>query len=251
MPDAARLVTPELLDELPPDDPRARRSRRDLRRIHRAMGTVGVLQGAVAGLGLARPPRRILELGAGDGSLMLNLARRMQPSWRRVELTLLDRVDVVDDATHRAYLALGWSVDIEAIDVRDWAAATARPRYDLCVTSLFLHHFDAAGLARLLDAVALRSDAFVACEPRRARLARLGSRLVALLGANTVTREDAVRSVEAGFAGREMSTAWSEARARRPDGDAWAIEERAAGLFSQVFTAQRRPAVVPGSPDGP
>ena len=29
-----RIVQPELLDELPPDDPRAMRSRRDLRRIN-------------------------------------------------------------------------------------------------------------------------------------------------------------------------------------------------------------------------
>jgi hypothetical protein len=247
---ASRLVTPELLDELPPDDPRARHSRRDLRRIHRVMGTVGILQDAMGRLGLARPPRRILELGAGDGTLMLHLARRMRPAWGRVELTLLDRVDVVEEATRRAYLALGWRVAIEAVDVRDWAGRTAQDRHDLCVTSLFLHHFDATGLARLLDAVALRADAFVACEPRRTRIARVGSHLVVLLGSNAVTREDAVRSVAAGFAGQEMSTAWSAARDRRQDGDDWTVGERAAGLFSQVFTAQRRPAVLPGSCDG-
>ena len=33
-----RLVQPELLDSLPPDDPRARGSRRDLRRVNWWMG---------------------------------------------------------------------------------------------------------------------------------------------------------------------------------------------------------------------
>jgi len=40
---APRTVVAELLDELPPDDPQARRSRRDLRRVHRAMGSATLL----------------------------------------------------------------------------------------------------------------------------------------------------------------------------------------------------------------
>jgi hypothetical protein len=37
----ARVVAPETLDGLSEADPEARRSRRDLRRVHRAMGTRG------------------------------------------------------------------------------------------------------------------------------------------------------------------------------------------------------------------
>ena len=38
-----REVPPEVLDELPEDDPRAVASRRDLRRVHRAMGSRAIL----------------------------------------------------------------------------------------------------------------------------------------------------------------------------------------------------------------
>jgi len=245
----ARLVTPELLDGLPPEDPRARRARRDLQRLHRAMGTARILRQGIARLGLPHPPRRILELGAGDGSLMLRLARTWTPGHRPIELTLLDRVDVVGEATECAYRELGWRVVIEPADACTWASAAAGPRYDLCLTTLFLHHFDAPELGALLSGIATRADAFVACEPRRAHVARLGSRLVGVLGSSAVTREDAVRSVAAGFAGDELSGAWSRAVARPGAHRGWLLEEYTAGLFLQVFAALRLPAAAHGRPD--
>ena len=235
---APRSVVPELLDELAPDDPRARRSRGDLRRIHVAMGTAAILRRSLARLHAGAPPRRILELGAGDGTLLLRTARGL--GWRDVELTLLDRVELLDDATRDAYASLGWTVRTQRGCVLDWArepctaagGGVSVPRYDLCVATLFLHHFDAAALATILRAVAARCDGFVAVEPRRGRLARAGSRLVVLLGANAVTRADAVTSVDAGFAGRELSSAW-------PADPRWHVEERAAGPFAQCLVAAR------------
>jgi hypothetical protein len=253
-----RTVLPELLDELAPDDPRARRSRGDLRRIHVAMGSAAILARTFARVRPGAPPRRIVELGAGDGTLLLRVARRL--GWRDVELTLLDRVDLLDDATRAAYAALGWRVRAKRGCALDWArAAVGRApsgsaasqgahsdsdsdsgsasgqHYDLCVASLFLHHFAADDLGELLRGVAARADAFVALEPRRGRLARFGSRLVALLGANAVTRADAVTSVDAGFAGRELSSSWPSG----PSGPQWHLVERAAGPFAHCFVATR------------
>ena len=45
-----RRVEPELLDALPADDPRAVRSREDLRRINRLMGNQSVLGNALDGI---------------------------------------------------------------------------------------------------------------------------------------------------------------------------------------------------------
>jgi SAM-dependent methyltransferase len=233
-------VEPEELDELAPDDPRARRARRDLRRVHRAMRSVSILGRVVARLRLATQPLRILELGAGDGSLLLRFARAQRPRWSGVELTLLDRVDLLSEDTRAAYRELGWRVGLMRADVLEWAAAAPAVRYDLCCANLFLHHFEAAPLATLLRAVAAATNAFVACEPRRSGVARWGSRLIGLLGANDVTRDDAIKSVAAGFTGRELSAAWGPR-------DDWRVEEFPAWPFTHCLAAVRSSARSPGA----
>jgi SAM-dependent methyltransferase len=231
MRNAARIVTPELLDGMAPDDPRARRARRDLRRVHRAMGTVSILQGALGRLRMAAPPRRILELGAGDGHLLLRLARALTPRWHDVELTLIDLHDLVSAETRHGYRALGWKVEVSRGDVLDWAASGGPRQFDLSIACLFLHHFSFDELALLMRSIAARSSAFIACEPRRGVLARMGSELIGILGTNRVTREDAVTSVKAGFDDNELSALWPRGAG------AWSIEEYPAFPFSHCFTA--------------
>jgi hypothetical protein len=230
-----RRVVHEELDDLAADDPRGLRSRRDLQRVHRAMGSVSVLLRAVAGLDLAAQPRRIIELGAGDGTLLLRVARALRPRWTGVAVTLLDRIDLLSARTREGYRELGWNVTVERADALAWAAAPRSVRYDLCLANLFLHHFEAPALASLLEGIAASSDAFVACEPRRSAAARLGSRLVIFLGANAITREDAVKSVDAGFTGQELSAAWPA------DAHGWTCREFAAPPFSHCFAAVRGP----------
>src|SRR5260370_8684074 len=139
-----RRVEPEELDGLAADDPRGRRSRRDLRRVHVAMRSVSNLQRAVAALELAAQPRRILELGAGDGTLLLRFARAQRPRWNDVKLTLLDRVDLVSEQTHAGYRELGSQAGFLRTDPLQWAASPPTRSYDLCFANLFLHHFEPA-----------------------------------------------------------------------------------------------------------
>ncbi len=68
----ARVLEPEWLDELPPQDPRAVRSRADLRRVNWVMANARLLAKALTE-GLT-PGTRIVDLGSGDGSLMLGVA---------------------------------------------------------------------------------------------------------------------------------------------------------------------------------
>jgi SAM-dependent methyltransferase len=234
-----RRVEPEELDGLAGDDPRGRRSRRDLRRVHVAMRSISNLQRAVAALRLAVQPRRILELGAGDGTLLLRFARAQRPRWHDVELTLLDRVDLVSEQTHAGYGELGWQVNFLRADALEWAASRQTRSYDLCFANLFLHHFEPAPLMLLLRAVAAASDAFVACEPRRSNIARVSSRLIVLLGASELTRQDAVKSVAAGFTDRELSAAWNT-----PCGD-WNLVEFPAPPFSHCLAAARGKSRLP------
>ena len=238
-----RTVSCEALDHLSAADPVAHRSRQDLARLHQAMNTRAIIVRGwqrLVQVRRSRQPMQVLELGAGDGTLLLGVARALAPDWPKVRLTLLDRQALVSAATLAAYARVGWTVRVVTRDVLDWAAPQAATdvtepaeRWDLISTALFLHHFQGAELDTVLGAVASRADRFFACEPRRAWLALAGSHLVGALGANAVTRQDAVLSVQAGFRGQELSTLWPSPAA------AWLSEEHAAGLFSHCFSAQR------------
>ena len=241
-----RVVAPEVLDDLDERDPLAIRSRRDLQRVHRIMGTrtlvVRALRSACSGHPRTKP-LHLLELGAGDGSLMLGVARELAGEWATVRLTLLDRQNLVTPQTLAAYGQVGWSANACVADALAWAhgeaeTAVGQPpaggRWDLVIVNLFLHHFEGVALAQLLGGIERSADRFIACEPARSRLALVGSHLIGFTGAGPVTREDAVLSVHAGFQAGEISAVWPGAAA------VWETTERGAGLFSHCFVAQRK-----------
>jgi hypothetical protein len=231
-----RCVRPEVLDDLAPEDPKALRSRRDLQRVHRAMRSVSALKQALCRLRLAAHPRSILELGAGDGSLLLRLAAAIRPRWSGVKLTLLDRQFIVSSETVESYGRYGWEVTTVCEDALIWARQSAPQHYDLTITTLFLHHFSDLDLRELLHGVVSHSRAFIAIEPRRATLAKVGSRLIGLLGTNAVTREDAVKSVAAGFTDAEITAAWPATDKK------WWTEEFRVPPFSHGFIAAQNDA---------
>lgn len=237
----ARVVEPELLDSLPADDPRAIRSRGDLRRINCIMSATSLLADALDPLLVGATTARVVELGAGDGTLLLRLAQDRARAWPPIHLQLLDLQPVVEPATLDRYQALGWDAEVVRADVFDWLASEPAPAQlqdadtadaPIIVANLFLHHFDGQRLTDLLNGIAARARAVVFVEPRRSAGALLGSRLLGAIGCNDVTRHDAVVSVRAGFRDRELSARW-------PHHAAWRIEEGAAGMFSHRFVAAR------------
>ncbi len=228
----SRRVEPEWLDELPADDPRALRSRRDLRRINALMMNVAIVAGEFDRLGNDTSPLTIAEIGAGDGTFMLRLAKKTANRWRDAHVVLVDRQDIVGPATRGAIASLGWKVQSVTADVFDWLSRPTEPRFDVIVANLFLHHFGDAGLRSLLALAAARSSMFVACEPRRSGMALAGSHLLGAIGCNDVSRHDATISVRAGFAGAELSVLW-------PAPGAWTLRESARGIFSHCFVAAR------------
>jgi len=242
-----RVVSAETLDSLAEHDPAAMQSRRDLQRVHRVMGTRGIVLDAMrgmAGLRQEAAPLRILELGAGDGSLMLGVARRLKGYFPAVHLTLMDRQALVSPDTLAGYAEAGWTATSNVMDVLIWAdnvdvgfAENSAPVWDLVVANLFIHHFEGPQLTLLLQAIAARSLCFFACEPRRSRVALAGSHLIGAIGANAVTREDAVLSVHAGFSKQDISALWPVSHSA---GANWALKEYAAGFFSHCFIAQRK-----------
>lgn len=198
-----RILETEWLDSLPASDPRAEHARRDLRRVNTLMGNARHIAAALRPHW--RPGMRVADLGAGDGSLMRAVGRHLPGT-----------IDVI-------------SVDKSGgIDVLDYLRQPEK--LDAIVCNLFLHHLDADVLSDVLALAAERAPLFVACEPRRARIALQASRMLWVLGCNEVTRHDAVVSVRAGFTGKELSAAW-------PPGD-WELEERVAWPFTHLFVAR-------------
>ena len=227
----ARQVLPELLDELPADDPRAVRSRSDLVRVNAWM-LQPVIMARMLRAHSPLAPRTILDLGAGDGKFMLRVASLLTPGWRNVTVILLDRQSIASQDTVGSFAALGWNVRTVTADLFDDLNQEELPSADIVAANLFLHHFTQQQLSRLFSQIASLAPLFVACEPQRGALGLLGSRLLWVIGCNDVTRHDAVVSVRAGFRDSELSALW-------PSQAAWDLKEYAAGLFTHCFVAHR------------
>jgi SAM-dependent methyltransferase len=227
-----REVKRELLDELPADDRRAIGSRRDLRKVNACMGHARIMGRTLANAFAGYSPRSIVDLGGGDGSLLLRLAKYFGPRWQPARAVLVDRQKLLSPRTRAEFEALSWRVENIEADIFDWLERPNPDSVDVTVTSLFLHHFKEPDLRRLLTRAAQQTGFFLACEPRRANFAFCGASLLGFIGCNDVTRHDAKVSVRAGFAQHELSALW-------PAGNGWRLLERQAGLFSHCFAAQR------------
>ena len=224
-----RIIQPEILDELPAGDPRAIQSRRDLQKLNTFMGNAGIVTRALRAAPAA--PHLLVELGAGDGTFLLNVASRL--GYRsRVRALLVDRRPSLSASTRGAFARAGWDVDTCQADVFEWLCRPHAETADVTLANLFLHHFREGELARLLALTAQQTKRFVACEPRRSRTALAGVPLLPLLGCNGVTLHDADLSVRAGFRDRELGALW-------PADPGWRVTERRRGLFTHAFVAAR------------
>ena len=226
----ARVLTPELLDSLPPDDPAAQASRRDLRRLHPLLGQIGLWTRWFAENFPARPPASLADLGAGDGSLLGTVLLRAYPKGGHgARIFFVDRQPVVPESTLAHLRRCNWLPTVIATDIFEWAEEG--PPMDAALANLFLHHFDDPGITRLFSTLARKTNSLAAAEPRRNHLAFLATQTLGLIGCHPVTRHDARVSVEAGFCGRELSTLWPAS--------GWTLRERSAGPFTHFFSAQK------------
>jgi hypothetical protein len=225
-----RIIEPELLDELPSDDPLAVGSRRDLCRVNAWMRHHAIMAGALQGRLNGQTPKQITELGAGDGKFLLRVAQKTSARWPDMNVTLLDRQEIVTPQTFNSFTSLGWRADAVTADIFDWSQ-TGSPS-EVIIANLFLHHFYDVSLAGLFRGIAARTRLFIALEPRRAHLPLLCTRLLWAIGCNRVTRHDAAASVRAGFLDGELSALW-------PDRENWQLTEQFAGAFSHLFIARR------------
>ena len=226
-----RSVEPEWLDQLAAKDPRAIRHRRDLKLINALMLQSSIMAEALAKHWRGSGPRSLLDVGSGDGTFMLRVARRLAARWPDVRVTLLDQQNIVSGSTREAFAAVGWKAEPVRADVFEYLEQV-HPKVDVLTANLFLHHFSPEQLARLLSLAAQSTRLLVACEPRRSKFVLRISRLLWLIGCSELAREDAILSVRAGFRGKELSALW-------PRQDHWELHEDAARLFTHCLVARQ------------
>ena len=210
-----RIVQPELLDELPHDDPGAIGSRRDLRRINALMSNHRWLCGGVSVDG-KRPPGKLIELGAGDGIL----ARRLAGAGHSIEA--LDLAPQPD----------GLPASIEWVK-GDFFNTLASCSGTTLVACLILHHFQEAELkclGKLIDKSGI--SRVLATEPHRSPSALFLARSLCPF-VNPVTRHDITISVRAGFQKGELGAALNLSS------DKWKLEESYTLLGAYRFQATR------------
>ena len=227
-----RKVEPEILDALDSDDPRAIQSRRALRRLNYLMRHASIFDEQL-GLGRGRfAPRRVLDLGSGDGWVLYEILSRLPMSDGDREVVLVDRRPCVSTGVLGALESMGWTVRIEVADVVEWISRRWRGRrFDCCFINLMLHHFRDREIRTLFHGIQKRARSLAACEPRRSARSLLASHSVRWVGCDEVTQHDAVASVRAGFREDELTQLWPRQRS-------WLVQERPVGLFSHYFWAK-------------
>jgi len=226
-----RRMAAEILDSLPPSDPRARASRRDLQRLHSILGQEKLWLHWLRRKYPARPPSSLVDLGAGDGHLLTRILPLAFPSGGGgSRLFLVDTQPSVPDSTLDQLRHQNWLPTIICSEVLEWARQA--PPADAILSNLFLHHLSGEKLRELFIHLARITPLFAAAEPSRHGLASFGCRLLPLLGCHPVTLHDARVSVAAGFRDHELSALW-------PKLPAWHTSEHSSGLFTHFFSAKK------------
>lgn len=195
-----RIVKPELLDHLPPDDPSARRSRRDLKRINWLMGNERWILNSIRPFKEAAA-KGIAEIGAGDGFLSGKLAKAFP---------------------HAPVSAFDLAPRPERLDPRvTWNQGNLFQAGDLrggiLVANLFLHHFEGEALEQL-GRICEGFEVVAFSEPSRDPVSHLCGHVLDPF-VNHVTRYDMHVSIDAGFLPGELPALLGL------DSSRWKVEE--------------------------
>lgn len=184
-----RVIRPEILDHLPPSDPRALHSRRDLRLLNALMGNYRWLLRKLREWTHEPLPSPILELGAGTG----DFAQILHRSGRTTGYAALD----LAPAPHTLPSEYAW----HRHDLLKPLPTGLQP--GIVVANLCLHHFDRSELAAIGHHLR-NARAFLISEPARHPAFHLHGYACRIFGLSEVTRHDLHVSIDAGFRGNEL-----------------------------------------------
>ncbi|NBB79727.1 MAG: hypothetical protein GVY36_09820 [Verrucomicrobia bacterium] len=184
-----RSVQPEILDGLPACNLDAAASRRDLVKINGLMGNFRWIRHQIGRSNLGRHDR-LLEIGAGDGTLAKKLLRDSSPA----NYHALDQCGPPE----------GWPSPTQWHSA-DLLQFTGYGEYTYLLANLILHHFSDRELSKL--GTRIRESGIrciIACEPCRRSFHKAQLRAGKWIGFNYVTLNDGCVSIDAGFRADEL-----------------------------------------------
>lgn len=186
----ARIVTPELLDQLPDDHPDAQRNRREIHWINCLMGNYRWFQRVLPKVINNGEP--ILEIGAGSGQLANHLKSTI-PSFQPSNYHALDL----------APPPAGWPP--HTWHQSDLLAFDGYHNFPCVVGNLILHQFTDQQIQALAPAVS-HCRVLLFNEPLRSRRNAIAYRIAARFTLSHVSRHDGEVSIRAGFRQGELSS---------------------------------------------
>ncbi len=211
----SRTVSPEILDSLEPDDPRAIRNRREINRLNRMMGNHQWLLNSLQEL--VPEGSQIIDLGAGDITFYEHI--KGQP----ILYSALDRVKPGPSIPQ----GMQWiTCNIESFE--GWEA------YNVITANLFLHQLTDEALGKLGSIWNKTADIMIFNEPLRHPFHRMiAPAFLKFGGYGLVTQHDGLVSIEAGFRGGELPGLLGL-------GENWKIEEHQTLRGSYRMIATRK-----------
>jgi SAM-dependent methyltransferase len=237
-----RATDPELLDEGVPEA-EALASLGDIRFVNRWLGNRGRMAAVVGPMleAVARP--RLLDVGCGSGDVPAFFVRQVRRPLLAVGADLKLLHLKVAPAEVRGVVA----------DVR--RLPFAPESFDVVTASLFLHHFDGAEVAAVLQRLyALARRALVINDLRRARVPYAFGRVTfPLLFRSRVSVEDGLLSIRRAFTEAELARAFDQAGIPVRIQRNWpyrllAVADKTEAARAAGFTPDARAGVQGGAP---
>jgi len=196
----SRVVLPEILDTLSPEDPGAVANRRDLRLINRIMGNWRWIARELRRF--HQPGQTVVEGGAGEGDLGNFLVKAI-PTLRKEQYIGLDLWGRPSEWPKN----WGW----EQADLLEYSPDKVP---DIFIVNLLLHQFEDDPIQRLGERLA-DVPVWIINEPQRTRWAIWQLALLKPLGLHPVSWHDGRVSIRAGFRGDELANLLGAGRAGR------------------------------------
>jgi SAM-dependent methyltransferase len=208
---SCRRMLPELMDQPDLDE--------DL--LHHALGgleRINVWSRSVASLWpflerLARQsdgPLRILDVACGGGDIAVGLWKRARRAGISVDILAVDVSPVAVGYAKNRARSFGSGIRFEQMDVLN---APFAERYDVCLSSLFLHHLrDTEAVGLLAKLAAATRHLLLIDDLRRCRLGYVLAHIACrTLSRSPVVHVDGPRSVSGAFDERELRDIFARA----------------------------------------